>query len=350
MSDIVDKSDIDDIKFKMYKFDINVEEIEYHKSNGLYSSFLKLKIYGNDATVKLINSLRRCVIDDLPCYAIPPELITIDTNTCVAFNNDYMRLRLSQLPVFGIDCNLFFISEKYWKNVNYADTKREKHNKEQIVEMYINVHNNSLEIINVTTDNISMYINGEKIWPYSKKYPILLVKLKPNDKFKCHMKAVLGVGSNNAIWNMAKNAYYDQISDEKDKNIYEFIIKGNMQCSEHEILIRGCKYLIKRLNDIKTDFEKKIESKEIIPEKIINFNLKNENHTIGEILNYEFQDHKDILRSGLIKPDHLIKAILIKIECVPELKSPFEPMIDSINNLVKKISHFGKAISDLLKK
>jgi DNA-directed RNA polymerase subunit L len=348
MTDITDPTEI--INFKSYKYDMKAEEIKYRESNGLNSSYLKLKLYGNDLNVKLVNSLRRCISDDLPCYAIPPELITIETNTCVAFNNDYMRLRLSQLPVLGVDSNIFFMPEKYWKNVNYNDTKREKHKKEEIVEMYINVHNNSSEIMNLTTDNISMYVGGEKIMPYSKKYPILLVKLKPNDRFKCHMKAVLGVGTNHAIWNMSKNPYYDYIIDDKKKEkYYEFTVKGNMQCNEYEILIRGCKYLIKRVNDIKSDLEKKIKSKEIISEKKIHFHLNNENHTLGEILNYEFQDHKDILGSGLIKPDHLIKAIIIKIECVPDLKSPLDAMIESMDSLVKKISNFGKIISDLSK-
>ena len=336
----------DIINFKTHKFDINAELIEKHKSNGLDASWLSIKLYGKDLNIKLINSLRRCICDDLPTYAIPPELINIDINTCVAFNNDYMRLRLSLLPVYGVDSNLFFLPEKYWKNVNLNDIKREKHANEELVEMYINVHNNSSEIMNVTTENIKMNVAGEQISPYSKKYPILIVKLKPNDRFKCNMKAVLGVGSKHAIWQSAKNAYYDEIEDKKD-NYYKFTLEGNQQSDEKEILIRGCKYLIKRIDDIKLDFENKIKSKEILPEKKIHFHLQNENHTLGEILNYEFQDHKDILGSGLVKPDYLIKAIIIKIESVPDLVSPFSAMIECMDNIIKKLSHFGKVISEI---
>lgn len=335
-----------EVVLKSYKYDIGVSEIEKHQSNGLDASWLTIKFTGNDFNIKLVNSLRRVISNNLPMYAFPSELINIDVNTTVAFNNDYMRLRLSQLPVLGVDPNIWFLSEKYWYKVNFADTTRLKHQNEKTIEFFINHHNNSANIVNVTTNDALVYIDGEQVKPYNKNYPILIIKLRPNDRFKCHMKASLGVGDRHAIWKGARNAFHEEL-EEKNGKSYLLTVEGNGQCSEYELLIRACKFLVKKLTDLKEDLEKKISSKQIIHEKVIHFRLEQEDHTMGEILNYEFQNHKDIIASGLSKPDHLIKAILIKVVAASDVKSPLNGMLESIDILIQKYSHIGKLIIDI---
>lgn len=334
--------------FKTGKFNIKIAENDYHKSLGFDESSLTLLFSGNDVNIKMINALRRVSYNNLPMYAFPPELIKIETNTMVAFNNDNMRLYLSQLPVAGIDSKLFTMQEKYWYGINYADQRREKHPNEQSYELYINAHNTTDKIIPVTTNDALVYIDGEQIKPYSQKYPLLLAKLRPDDKFKCSMKAVLGLGERHAIWKGASTAYYDELID-GDKKSYVFSIESNYQCSEYELLIRSCKFLIRKLSELRDDLDHKIKSGEIKHEKMIYFKLEQDDHTIGEIINYEFQDHKDILGSGVSRPDHLVKAILIKIQCVPNLKSPLNAMLESLDLLINKYRHIGKLFVELNK-
>lgn len=340
------------IQLKSYGYDIKISEIEYHKSNGLDASWLILNISGKDFNIKLINSLRRASTNNVPSYAIPQELVNIEANTTVAFNNDYMRLRLSQLPIYGIDADLYFLAEKYWSKdkINYADVKREKHPKEKNVEFYLNYHNNTAGIVPVTTNDLKMYVDGEEVNTYNKEYPILLVKLRPNDRFKCHMKACIGVGERNIIWSSARNTFYDEKTEKNEmneNNEFVFTIEGNNQCHEYDILIRSTKFLIKRFTDLKNDLESKIKSKEILPEKVIYFKLEKEDYTLGEPLNYEFQSHKNIIRSGLIKPDHLVKAIMIKVESISGIESPLFSMVECLTTLIEKYSHIGKLLTDL---
>jgi DNA-directed RNA polymerase subunit L len=257
-----------------------------------------------------------------------------------------MRLRLSQLPVMGVDSDMYFLHEKYWSKVNYADTKREKHPDEMIVECYVNAHNNTPNLVPITTNDVIVHIDGKQISPYNEKYPILLIKLRSNDRFKCHMKGVLGLGDRNIIWGMARNSYYDEL-DDKGKKTYEFTIEGNGHCDESEIMIRSCKHLIKKMSDLKKDLENKISTKQILPEKKIFFKLEKEDHTIGELLNYHFQDHSDIIASGLSKPDHLIKAVLIKVTASSNVTSPLDAMMESIDIIINKFSHIGKLLSDM---
>lgn len=340
----------DSIELKLGKYDIKVEEIENHKSNGLDASLLKLKFGGNDFNIKIANSIRRSTSNNLPTYAIPEELIKLgaEDNTTVAFNNDYMRLRLTQMPVLGVDSKLYYLPEKYWKQdlVNYADIKRPKHQNEELVEFYISSHNTTSEIINVTTHDLIMYKNGEKENHYHNIKPILLIKLRPNDKFKCYMKAVLGTGDRNVSWSASRNCYYEEL----DTNELLFTIEGNGQCHEYEILIRACKYLIKKYTDLKNYLKTQISTKQILPEKTIYFKIDDEDYTLGEPLNYEFQSHKNIVSSGLSKPDHLVKSILIKIEASEKVKTPLDAMMESIDILVDKLSHIGKTLENMKQK
>lgn len=338
------------IKFKQQSLDIKCSEVELHESDGLDASWLKLLFSGKDFNIKLANTLRRTCSNNIPTYALAQELITIETNTAVAFNNDYMKLRLSQLPVVGIDPDIYFLSEKYWNKdaINYADPKREKHPKEKLIEYYVNSHNNSSMISNITTNDIKMYVDGELFSPYNSKYPILLIKLRPNDRFKCHMKAVLGVGERNVIWAGARNVFYDE--QDISKNELLFTIEGNWQCNEYETLIKACKYLIKKYTDLKNEIDKKFKTKEILPKKVIYLKLDREDYTISEPLNYELQDHKDIIMSGLSRPDHLVRSMQIKVESVAEIESPINAILECIDILINKFEHIGFLVSNLKSK
>jgi DNA-directed RNA polymerase subunit L len=334
------------ITFEKHKFDIDISQTELQKSNGLDASWLTLHISGKDFNIKILNSLRRVMNNNIPNYAFSRDLIDINTNTSVPFDNDQMTHRLAHLPVSGIDPDLYYLSEKYWYKVNYADKHRDIYPDEKKVEIYIDSVNDTDEIINVTTEDMRMCIDDEEIQPYNKKYPMLLIKLRPTEKFKCYMKAVLGIGDRDAIWKGIGNAFYDEL----ENGDFTFTVESISQFSEYDSLMRGCKFLIKKLSMIKNDVLQKSNTDNISNEKIIFFKLDNENHTIGEILNYEFQNHKDFDFSGLIKPDHFINSMIIKIMVAKGIKSPVKGISESIDILINKYSHIGYLLQKLQKK
>jgi DNA-directed RNA polymerase subunit L len=324
--------------FKTHNFDIKIKEVEKVLPHKHVSSWLTLMFSGNDINVKIINALRRASMVNVPTYAFPVGQMTIEANTCTAFNNDMMKLRLGYLPIYGLDCGVPFLSEKYWKNVNYADTQRQKHPREKLVELYVNSHNNSANIVNVTTNDVTMYVDGEEIKPYDPTTPILIVKLRPNDTFKCHLRGAIGVGHVDARWRASKLSYYDILDNDPENVSYRFTIEGNRQTDEYIILIRTCDYLIKELGIIKTEIQSRIHSNQIAKKNKIKIKLDGEDHTMGEIINYELQSHDKIIFSGCSKPDHLIKAIMLTIEGVT---FPAEIMLECIDILINKFSHIG---------
>jgi len=289
--------------------DIKITEIAKQPMETYKASWLKLMFEGADVNIKIMNALRRVSMVNIPTYAIPAELIDITTNTAVAFDSSYMRLRLGFLPVLGIDCGLHYLNETLWKGINFSDKKRLKHDNEKKVDFYINTTNTSSDISNVTTNDVEMYINDEKIKnPYNKEYPILLIKLRPFDIFKCHMRAVLCVGEVDARWRMARNAFYKQHTQ---GNRYELQIEGCGQTDEYEILIRACKYIMHKMHIIK----ERIIDIPIEEGEIVKLKLDNEDHTVGELLNYFIQDHPGVKSSGVAKPNGLFKSMTLTIRC-----------------------------------
>jgi DNA-directed RNA polymerase subunit L len=331
------------------KVDISYKDYSYtpakdHKPTGS----LIFELSGDDLSVRVVNAIRRVSMDNIPVYAYHPNLISIKENTTVAFNNDYMKLRLSTLPVFGVDPELSFLNEKYWKGINYNDPKREKPIGEKNIEFHVNVHNNSDSIINVTTNDAKLYVDGEIIEPYNKKFPYLLIKLRPNDTFKCDMKAIIGIGyesTHGAIWACAMNSYYDYDDSLPEKNRkYKFTICSAGQLDEFTILKRSCEYILKKLNDLEKELVKKISSKEIDEKKITILVLDGEDHTMGELLNDEFQENPDIIYSGVKRPDHLIMSM----EIITEGKdgSPMKAILSSIEKIKTKFNHLETLFSD----
>lgn len=330
--------------------DINIKELGYTKLDGFQFSKLELELSGRDMNNVIANTLRRISYDDIPTYAF--EYVNIEQNTSKAFDNDMMRTRLRQLPLYNISNPIIFLHPKYWVDVDYYDKAREKHPEEKSIEMIVNAVNNTPEIMSVTTNEAKYYVEGElSTYPHDKHNPILLIDLKPGQVFKCQMKACLGVGERDVIWYGSKDTYYEYADE--TPNTIKFTIEGNRQIPEYEVLVKSCKVIRLKLNGIREEIDRRIKTKEILKAPTINFELVNEDHTFGNLINNAFQAHPQIAFSGLYKPDHLVRMIGLKIQCMGELETPFEPMFEVLgyldevfNVLEKKFASMGKVELD----
>lgn len=331
------------------KIDIDVKEVYYNKKSGIKSSELCLKFTGKDCNFKILSTLRRVTQNNIPTYAFNFQNIDVQENTCSAFNNDYMKLRLSQLPIYNVSSDISFLHQKYWKNINFADTTREKYSEEKNIKIYINSHNNSNEMKPVTTKDIKVYINDEQVEMYDPNAPILIIFLRPNDTFKCMMISSLAVGEMHTTYCACSNAWNTYENEDKDNGETVFkeghlFMKSRGGQSEYSILNKSCDYLIKKFSDIKLEVDRKVKSKEI--DSNVNdlvLVLDDEDHTIGEIINYELQDLA--LFSAVSKPDHNIRSVTLKIETDGK-KKPCELIEESCDILTQKI----KKIQSLIKK
>jgi DNA-directed RNA polymerase subunit L len=306
---------------------IDVKVKDKVNKSDLFGSKLVIEFNGKNNNHTIVNAIRRVAMDSIPTYAFWKDLMVIEANTSI-FNNDYMKLRLSQLPIFDIKSDIEFLHPRFWDKVDYKDTKREKHLKEKNIEFYLNVHNNTPENINVTTNDARVVIDSEITQMYNKKYPILITQLRPNESFKCYLRATLGVGEKNNIWSAVNTSFYD--IDEKEESKITLTLESQGQLTEKDILVKSAGNIIYKLDEFKNIINKKIKDKEITDENLIRFEFKNEDHTFGELLNRAFQDHPKITFSGVSKPDHLIKMIRFTVQAET---SPVKYMLEQIDYL-----------------
>lgn len=307
------------------------------------SSKLTLEFSGQDNANVIVNTLRRVLLDNIPNYAFPTDLIKISDNTSI-FNNDYMKLRLSNLAVLNTNLDIYYLDPVYWKDIDYSDPKRPKHPSEKQIEIAINSYNDTNFIKNVTSNDLHYYEDGVEIQKYNRDAPFLIIQLRPAQTFKCTMRAALGVGERDNIWASAGNAYYDDLTtddikgtqiDNPNKKIL-FTVESQGQYDEYILLIKACNFIVKKLDDIKNDLNKKFSSNEITESQEIIIVLDGEDHTMGQLLNYFFQNHPDIIFSGVGKPDHLVNSIRFKIASSNNVKTPIKPIFEQIN-LLKEI-------------
>ena len=327
-------------------FDFDLKEISY-KSDNFDSSCLELDIKGKDVHFSFINALRKVCLNQIPIYGISPQKINILKNNSV-YDGTEMRNRLSQLPIKRLKHNIKFLPFKYYKNVNFADTKLERHPEDKNnIEYYLNVKNNGPDkIMYVSTDNLRISVNNEIIENnkiYKGKEPIVLIELRPGEEFECSMKAVLAIGELDGIFN-SSNSYYEEITPEH----YIFKIESNGQFTEYELLIIGIDIIIEKMNIIKENVLQEQYSIVITENNSVIIEITNEDYTCGGPINLTLQNMKEVKFSGISKPNYMEKNICIKFSTDKNYK-PIEIFSKGIDNTIEKFENIKRKIEKISK-
>jgi DNA-directed RNA polymerase subunit L len=321
---------------------MDVKELEYLETE-YGDTKLILELEGKEINYTLLNSLRKISINQVPIYSFDATQINIIKNTSI-YDGIYMRCRLSQLPIPKLNHNVLYLAEQYYKNVNFKDANFEKHPDDTMqIEYYINKKNNTLDKkLYITTNDISIKINGvivETNKLYSKKFPILLIILKQNEEFECSMKANIAIGEYNSIYN-ASNTYYKEITDNK----FILTIESTGQLDEYTILDKGIKILCEKYRIIKENIIKK-EYKNINGNNIALIEITNEDYTCGGLLNYTLQNMENVKFSGIAKPTHLEKKILIRLKTEKIL--PLEAITTACDLCIEQLQELNKKIKNI---
>jgi DNA-directed RNA polymerase subunit L len=312
--------------------DINVKEIEY-STDKYDTSFLKLELYGNNIFYPIVNALRKVCINQIPIYAFHPSKINITRNNSV-FDNSYMRDRLSQIPINKFNHKIKFLALKYYKDVNFSDNKRIRHeDDDNEIEIFVKAKNvGPAKVLDISTNDIKLTINDEIIPTdrlYSKDYPILLIQLRQDEEFECSMKGVVAIGEYDAIFN-ASNTYYEEITENK----YYLMVESFGQFSEYEILIRACDIILEKLDVIKENVVQNQYQIIITENNAMVLEILNEDYTCGGPINYFLQNMNEVIFSGINNPDYMQKNIVIKFK-VNESNKPIDVFNKAVDESVK---------------
>ena len=308
--------------------DITYEVIKYDKDLG--SSILELKIEGNNINYIIINTIRRTILSDIPIYAFSNYNFTINESI---YNNNYIKLRLNNMPVWGIPNKIDkFIKEdkeqieKTLEDDEIIDDDIDLENESVVntsslnqLTMYVDYKNTEKIIKTVTTDDAKFYYFNKNIKsPYP--VPIPLIKLQPTQTINFSAITVLGTEKENSIYSPVTVCYYNEINP----NEFKFILESRGQISEQRIIEVALINIINSLENLTKmiPLEQNSHNGEII--------INNENNTIGNILSYGLQNHKNVKFAGYNIPHLLENKVIIHYELVNDqikLKKVFDDVI-----------------------
>jgi len=336
---------------------MNVSLHSYRPHDAIRRGRLELLCSGNDMNVQFINAIGRIAVKRIPTYAFAKDLIKIEKinpetgyHDSVPFNHDMMRMRLENIPIMNFDPGFSFLHERYWKKVDYKSPDREihEHEKNNKIEAYIDARNTNSEgsevIVHVTTNDMKLTINGDKVQLYDEKYPLLLISLKPKEAFKCSMRGVLGIGINHTCWDACSNFCYDQETI-PDKTIVKFVSASRF--NEFVLVDRAIEYFKLRTKTLKDEINR-MYLLEKNPTERFQIIIRDEDHTMGEPINYEIQSHPDISKASISKPDHLVREIVLDIVAFKKEKL-LDAIMSSMDTLIKKIDKFENEFKKIKK-
>lgn len=333
-----------DIKYKLVDKNDSID--------GFGSNFLKFKLYGKDINYIIVNTLVRVGLSLVGSFAWNPEFIIIERNNSI-FNQDYMRLRLSNIPIINKDYKNMVVPNNPDLVSKYVDLELlantsifslQKNNLEELeqietkkkellnnLHMYIEARNRSNEVMNVTTNEkfTSFFIDDKKI-PDIYPKEVLLIQLKPGEDFICSAVADLNIPMFNNIYSSVNIFAYDQTSD----NDFTITVESQRQISEEDIVRRCCYIIIQKLKNIEKILLEKLQIEQISNPQVeydAELSIENENHTLGNLLTRGLQDHPKIAFCGY-KIDHPeINELVIKYKTEGK---PFSKIIaDTVKNL-----------------
>ena len=329
----------------MGKIDIKVTELKKQPFDGFQSSQLILNFKGKHVYPSVTNSLRRLALSEVPTYAFIADSIIIEENTSV-FDNDEMRNRLEQFTIPNVNVPVLHLDEELWREVDYSDKNRPRHENDNInLEMVVNFRNNTVNNVSVTTNDATVYQDGENVSDkFDSNFPWLITKLKPGQVFKATCKAVLGKGLRNNVWSSVATAYHSYDS-EQDINL---TLESQGQLDEYDILVRSCHVMKTKIKNLINKLSRNLDKDDIANQKMLLVRFDKEDHTLGEIVNEFLQESDDVIYSGVQKPDHLKNEINIKMKSVKN--NPLKPLLKTMEDVIGIYDHMEEQFRNLGKK
>jgi DNA-directed RNA polymerase subunit L len=331
---------------------INVKLI--NKEDDLGNSRLEFKLSGSNINYIVANTIRRLTLSCIPIYAF--NEFKFDKNTSV-FHNNYLKLRLRNMPVWGIENTVDFmdtvketvVNEE--KDYNYneeaddvvidVDKQLNSSTLKQLT-MYVTAKNKTNEITTVTTADAKFYCEEKQInTPYKVSIPI--VKLQPGQEIAFSAITQLGVEEKDTMFTPVCISVYKQVKEDE----FDFIIESRGQITEERIIEvalinieRKLKNIIKLMNEKKSDESiKKIEME--TDGMIVLFN---EDNTMGNLLSKGLQQHNSVEFAGYNLPHPLAKKVNIhyKLKSGASIKKVME---DVVNYYIELFEEIGKIFS-----
>ncbi len=328
----------------MSKTAINISLKSQLNDTSFSPNHVYLNFNGKDVNHIILNTIRRTILEDIPCYGFNVKNISISKNSSV-YNNDYMRNRIENFPIFSVDAGLnleeYNTLRKYTRgrklDVEQVNEEEEEEEEESDVTIYCKVSNSDELIKSVTSEDMEFYLKGKKVKSYFPN-PILLIKLKKDEEFEFSAKSDKGIAMNHSRYATVGMCCYEMNKD----NDFTLKVEPRGQINMVDIFDRAFEIIKYRLNLIMT---------KVMKTKFTNDNhgkivLNNEDHTYGTVLAKGLQEHKNIEFAGYRMDHLLIRDVTIEYvtnggksinEILKEVITDFIKTFENIQSQISKI-------------
>lgn len=259
-------------------------------SNFSYNKKLnRISFETKDIDLSILNGIRRILLMDIPILGFIgngiDSTVNIIENTTV-LNNEIIANRIALIPLE--------VSEQYNDKYISGENKLE-------IELNVNCTEN---IKLITTQDLTVIIDKEKVQNFFKKPYITITKLRKNESLHLKAEAVKETGRKNASFNIVSGAtVYNKpkepftktksiIEQEREYKEGEYVLEFeiiNNTISHKYMLLKSIDILINKLTVLsdKSTIEK-FENNE----ETYDFNIPDENDTIGNIIqSYIFDNY-----------------------------------------------------------
>jgi len=260
-------NEIYEIKYKNSKY-----ENLFLDNKNLIPNFnhnnLSFNIYNTKSS--FVNAIRRCIIDELYIKTLYYDIVEFSSDDKFLLS-DFIQNRIQLLSI-------------------KQDILQEK-------KFSLNVYNNTTKIIPIKSNSIINQDDKDTTIYFNQN--IKLCDLKPNKSLNINNIMIKSeYGYNNNIYSIGK-ASFEVINLDMDKNQslntdasdFTFYVYSNGNIHPNEILIKTVETLTERLDNInnliKSYNEDELNNDEMIinkNEKISSYYIKNEYHTLGNLL------------------------------------------------------------------
>jgi DNA-directed RNA polymerase subunit L len=259
-------------------------------SNFSYDEKLnRISVETADIDLSILNGIRRILLMDIPILGFIgngiDSTVNIIENTTV-LNNEIITNRIALIPLD--------VSEKY--NDNYM---LDKHKLE--IELNVSCTEN-IKII--TTQDLIVTIDEQKVPNFFKKPYITITKLRKNESLHLKAEAVKETGRKNASFNIVSGStVYNKpkkpftntksiIEQERDYNEGEYVLEFeiiNNTISHKYMLLKAIDILINKLTVL---IDKSTIEQFKNNEETYDFSIPDENDTVGNIIqSYIFDNY-----------------------------------------------------------
>jgi DNA-directed RNA polymerase subunit L len=335
---------------------INVKVLE--QDDELGNSRLEFKLSGPSINYIVANTIRRVTMSNIPIYAF--NEFKFDKNSSV-FHNNYLKLRLRNMPVWGIENDVDFIEntttevkqeepEEYNYNEEVDDVEIDVEKKLtastlKLLTMYINAKNKSNEIMTVTTGDAKFYYKEKQIGsPYKTAIPI--VKLQPNQEIAFSSITELGTEEKDAMYSAVCISVYKEVKEDE----FDFVIESRGQITEKRILevaLINIDRKLKNFSKMLAEENKNIEMNNNEDNKGVII-VNNEDHTLGNLISRGMQVHKSVEFAGYNLPHPLAKKVHLQYKLAKGGKIN-KVLEDVIEYYVELFDEIKKAINKNIK-